>query len=66
MEQISMTIGIPFGDPRHPFRQTTETATKAAKIARKVSPWGSGPMCSGKRAAEIFVANKRTLIKQSE
>ena len=54
-----MSIGIPFGDPRHPFEQTTETARKAAKVARKVSPWGRGPMCSGKRAAKIIAANKR-------
>lgn len=31
--------GIPFGDPRHPWRQTTESARKAARANRGKTPW---------------------------
>jgi hypothetical protein len=31
--------GIPFGDPRHPFRQTTEQARKAALCNKGKTPW---------------------------
>lgn len=31
--------GIPFGDPRHPYRQTTEMARKAAQANKGKTPW---------------------------
>lgn len=36
------TPGIPFGDPRHPYRQTTEMATKAAQANKGKTPWRKG------------------------
>jgi hypothetical protein len=48
-----------FGDPRNPYRQTTEVARKAAKAARKVSPWGRTPFVSSARARKVFEQNKR-------
>jgi hypothetical protein len=53
------TPGIPFGDPRHTFKQTTEVARKAAVKGKRASPWARSAMCSGARATKVFEANKR-------
>lgn len=41
-----------FGDPNHPFRQTTETARKAGLAAKKKSPWGKGRVFNSRQSAE--------------
>jgi hypothetical protein len=46
-----MTPARPFG-PGHPYKQTTEMARKAGKIAAKKSPWGK--WCPG-----LFSKRKR-------
>lgn len=50
---------ILFGNPLHPFKQTTETARKAAVKGKRASPWSKSAMCSGNRARTTFEANKR-------
>lgn len=37
-------IGVPFGDPRHPFKPCTETARRAGKKGKAKSPWAKTPM----------------------
>lgn len=48
-----MTPVRPFG-PGHPYRQTTEAARKAGKVARTKSPWGKwNPGLFSKRKREV-------------
>jgi hypothetical protein len=44
--------GIPFGDPRNPWRATTEHCRKAGKLGKVKSPWN-------KWAPGLFSPSKR-------
>lgn len=52
-------IGIPFGDPRHPYTQNSENARKAGKKGSASSPWRLHPMVVSKKADEIFASRAK-------
>ncbi len=61
-----MTVGIPFGDPRHPYKQTTEVARRAGLKGKAASPWGKGTLVVSKRAAKIFEEHAQKVSEQNK